>query len=368
MARVRISALVAIVGGLIAVAPAGAMPGDPPVTAVAPASGATVALDAAGNEVRYTCPEGYRISGEPPFATYGGRQDYGVDFATSPELGSDGRLLQSNVFDRAGPDYIQDNDLPDGQCRGYVRSGVPLVVYWQAWRLCLGCPGPGPYETAEVRWMSLTTVGSGAKVSARWPRRAYSGYPFHVSVETAAVGVASKVELQVRRGAGWRRFGSVGLAADAGSGPAVLGRGRQRVRAVVRVGAESVVSSVRRLRVVPARRWTTSSRQDGPWRKVGAATVRFRISGGGRIIRNGLFRQSLLCPTPGMTSPFTTMIADAPLPRARIAPDGSFAWAGTIEGHTTYVHGKVRGRRASGAVRLSLGSCTGGGSWKARRG
>lgn len=364
MATLRMTVIMAIVATFLVAAPAAAGPEDPPVTAVFPDNGATVALSGAGNEVRYTCPEAYRISGEPPFATYGGRKDYGVDFATSPALGSDGRLLQSNVFDRAGPDDIQDNDIPAGQCRGYVRSGIPRVAYWQAWRICIDCGG---YETSEVRSMRLTTTGAGLKVTARWPRRAYAGYPFHVSVASTGVGAGSTVELQARRGAGWRRFGSVLLGADAGTGPAALKAGRHRVRAVVRIGDESVVSPIRRLAVVRARRWTTSRRQDGGWRQAGGGTVRFRISGGGRIIKDGVFRQSLLCPTPGQTSPFTTLVADAFLPRTRIAPDGTFAWAGTIKGHAMYIHDKVRGKRAAGAVRMSLRTCTGGSKWNARQ-
>ena len=65
-------------------------------------------------------PEPYRSAGESPFITYGDRKDYGVDFATRPDLGSDGRLLQSNVVALSGPDAVQDNDIPAGQCRGFM--------------------------------------------------------------------------------------------------------------------------------------------------------------------------------------------------------------------------------------------------------
>ena len=157
------------------------------------------------------------------------------------------------------------------------------------------------------------------------------------------------------------------LSADAGTGPALLKPGRHQVRAVVRVGDEVVASPSRRLTVVRARGWTTSRRQDGAWRQAGGGTVRFRISGGGRIISKGVFRQSLLCPTPGMTSPFTTLVADAMLPRTRIAPDGTFAWAGAFKGHEMYIHGRVRGQRAGGAVRMSVRTCAGGSKWAARR-
>jgi hypothetical protein len=365
MRRARMTlGVTTMVALLVGAAPAAAAPGDPPVTAVFPDDGATVPINPDGIEVRYACPEPYIISGEPPFAVFGGRDDYGVDFASAPELGNDGRLLQSNVIDRYGDDPIQDNDIPIGQCRGWHTNEIaPRVVYWQAWRLCLKCPGG--YETSEVRSMRLTTAGSGLKVSARWPRRAYAGYPFHVDVTSSGIAAGTTVELQARRGARWRRFGRINLGADAGDGPALLGRGRHRVRAVVREGSEEIASATTTLKVRRAKGWTTSRRQDGEWRDGGV--TEFRVSGRGRVISGGRFQLSLLCPTPGMVNPFTTMIADAPLKRARIAPDGSFAWAGVIEDHVTYVHGRIRGDRASGRVRLSLGTCTGGGAWKARR-
>jgi hypothetical protein len=344
--------------------PAAAKPGDPPVVAVFPDNGAALPIDPEGVEVRYACPEPYISWGEPPFATYGGRKDYGVDFASAPDLGNNGRLLDSNVIDRAGNDPIQDNDIPIGQCRGWHTNGIaPGVVYWQAWRICIECPGG--YETSEVRSFRLTTAGSSLRVSAKWPRKAYAGYPFNVALSSSGIAAGTAVELQARRGGAWRRIGRINLGADAGDGPAVLGRGRHRVRAVVRAGGEEIASAAKTLRVRRARNWRTSARQDGTWRD--RKVTEFRVSGGGRLISGGRFQLSLLCPTPGMINPFTTMIADAPLSRARIAPDGSFAWAGVIDDHVTYVYGRIRGSRASGRARLSLGTCTGGAAWKARR-
>ena len=207
--------LVTVTAPLLAAPPSIAGPGDPPVTAVFPANGASVPLNPNGVEVRYTCPEAYIIAGEPPFATYGGRDDYGVDFASAPALGNNGRLLESNVIDRAGDDPIQDNDIPIGQCRGYLtRATGPGVVYWQAWRLCLACPGS--YETAEVRSMRLTTSGSGLRIAAKWPRTAYARYPFHVWVTSSGIRAGTTVELQARRGTRWRR--------EAGPSPASAAR------------------------------------------------------------------------------------------------------------------------------------------------
>jgi hypothetical protein len=141
--RLVLSALLAF-----ALLPAGAWaaPEDPPVGSVLPADGAVLPVNADGIEVRYTCPEPYRSAGESLFITYGDRADYGVDLATRPDLGSDGRQLQSNVVALSGPDEVQDNDIPAGQCRGFMADpdqkpqAKPGTYYWQAWRSCLSCP------------------------------------------------------------------------------------------------------------------------------------------------------------------------------------------------------------------------------------
>ena len=88
--------------------------------------------------------------------------------------------------------------------------------------------------------------------------------------------------------------------------------------------------------------------------------------GGGRTIRAGTFQLALLCPQAG-TNPFTTQIADAPLPRAKIAPDGSFVFAGVVSKHASFVHGRIQGRRAKGTASLSLGVCSGSAKFSAKR-
>ena len=61
------------------------------------------------------------------------------------------------------------------------------------------------------------------------------------------------------------------------------------------------------------------------------------------------------------------MLLQAPVPRARVAPDGTFAWAGTVSRHNVYAYGRIRGKSAQGRVQLGLGACTGSSSWKASR-
>ena len=198
--------LLVLVGLLLAAllpAPASAAPEDPPVESVLPADGAVLPVNEDGIEVRYTCPEPYRSAGESPFITFGDRKDYGVDFATRPDLGSDGRLLQSNVVALSGSDQVQDNDIPAGQCRGFMADPsnrpqvTPGTYYWQAWRSCLACPGVN--ETSAVRSFRLTAAGSGARLAVKPPAQAYRGYAFVASVTTKGIDTGADVALQLKR-------------------------------------------------------------------------------------------------------------------------------------------------------------------------
>ena len=63
------------------------LPGDPPVTAIAPASGAVLPVDPDGIPVVYGCPVYRSYDAGDGFVVYGGRPEYNVYFATSPALG-----------------------------------------------------------------------------------------------------------------------------------------------------------------------------------------------------------------------------------------------------------------------------------------
>ena len=367
--RLLIPVLAAV--ALLFPATASALPGDPPVEAVAPADGATLPVDANGIEVRYACPEPYHSTSEP-FAVYGARRDYGVWFSATPALGGDGRLLQSDLVAIAGPDELQDNDLPAGQCRAFMadRDNTPEITpgtyYWQAWRTCLECPGS--YETTAVRSFRLTAAGSGLGLTLEAPGSVFRGFPFAVTL--GGEGVTGDVALQVKGKGAWRGIGRTAAASAiaAVTLPRGLKPGRYRLRATARVGSETVTSGARRLRLRKAKGWSTSSKQDGAWSGTAdKLPVSFRVAGNGRTIRAGRFRITLLCPTPGQINPFTIQIADAPLTRARIAPDGSFVFAGTVRGHATFIHGRIRGDRATGWARLTLGPCTGSADFSASR-
>ena len=118
-----------------------------------------------------------------------------------------------------------------------------------------------------------------------------------------------------------------------------------------------MTSPVRRLRVRKAAGWKTSRRQDGRWKgKASGLPVAFRVSGGGRRSARG--RSSSRCSAAAGTNLFTTQIADAPLPRAKIAPDGSFVFAGVVSKHASFVHGRIQAaaRRARRASRSACAS------------
>ncbi len=365
-----------LAAALLVPAVASAGPGDPPVEAVLPADGAVSPVDPDGIEARYTCPAPYHVTSPDTFPTFGDRKDYGVWFANSPALGSDGRLLQANLVAIAGPDQVQDNDIPAGQCRAFMADAdnrpesTPGTYYWQAWRLCLDCPGE--YETSPVRSFRLTAAGSAARLAVAPPARIYRGFAFALPLTTDGIDSGADVAVQVKRGGSWKTFAATtanGRTAElAVKLPRSVKAGKARLRAIATLGNETLTSPERRIRVRRAKRWQTSGEQDGKWTgKAGGLPVEFRIAGRGRTIRAGRFQLALLCPTPGMVGQFTTQIADAPLPRAKIAPDGSFVFAGVVEGAASFVRGRIRGGSAKGTADMTLGPCTGSAAFTARR-
>jgi hypothetical protein len=244
---------------------------------------------------------------------------------------------------------------------------TPGTYYWQAWRTCLECPGG--YETTAVRSFRLTAAGSGVRLSLTPPARAYKGFPFVARL--TAEGLAGAVAIQVRGKGAWRTVGRLGAGTTgdlAVTLPRSLKPGRYRIRASAQAGTETVASPARRLRLRKAKGWSTSARQDGAWSgKAAGLPVSFTVSRRGRRVAAGRFQLTLLCPTPGMVGQFTTQIADAPLPRTRIAPDGSFVFAGTVRGHAAFVRGRIRGGSATGRAALTLGPCTGAADFRAAR-
>ena len=169
-------------------------------------------------------------------------------------------------------------------------QSTPGTYYWQAWRLCLACPGD--YETGPVRSFRLTAAGSAAKLAVKPPARAYRGFPFAVALTSTGLDASTDVAVQVKRKGAW---GTVGTAAATGrtadvaiSLPRRYRAGRYPMRATARVGSETLASGAKRLRVRKAKGWSTSDRTDGKWTgKAKGLPVSFRVSGGGRTIKAG---------------------------------------------------------------------------------
>ena len=348
-----------------------AMPGDPPITLLTPAADAVLPGGAAGIPVTYDCPDYRQVDLGDGFAFFGQWSDYGVRLATGPELGADGRLRQDQVV--AADTGHQPNTLPDEQCAGELATGradgpenTPGTYYWQASRLCGGCAGG--YEVSEVRRLAIR---ADAALSVRSAGAAFAGYPVAVPLRLAGVPDGASVTLQRRAGSRWTALGTGRASNERGEVIATLPAGVQSLRASVRLGTQTVTSPVRTLRVRPAAApRVTTGRDDGAW--TGASpSVRFRVTGGGRTITGFRASVTMVCPQvglPGGQGQVTTRAGFAVVSRARIAPDGRFIAAATSRGSAVLARGKVRGGRLAGGVAaLSVGTCTGSGSFTARR-
>ncbi|HEY8584855.1 MAG TPA: hypothetical protein VIL49_17980 [Capillimicrobium sp.] len=340
-------------------APASALPGDDPFGPVAPEDGAVLAPSADGIPVSFTCPVYRTFTAGEGFTLFGGPSDYGVSFATAPDLGSDGRLLETNVV--ALDEGHTSNAVPEGQCQSvFAASGSigerpqerPGTYFWQVWRLCTGCDGS--YETGPVRRL---TIRLAARPELRLPRRAFAGYPVALPVDVPGAPDGAEVTVQRRAGGAWRRAGAGSAFDEAAEAIVTLPRGEQTLRAVVASGADTVSGDERVLRVRAAKRWSTTRADDGAYS--GRSGVRLRVGGGGRTVESFEADVAMLCP--GLVAgQLTTQFGQSSVRRVRIAPDGTFIAAARLASDTsTLVRGRVRDGRATGTAQLSLGTCSG---------
>jgi hypothetical protein len=347
---------------------AAALPGDPPVVLIAPGNGAQVPANPDGILVRFTCPV-FRQFETETFTDYGDWTDYSLAFATKPDLGTDGRLLDSNVVAR-DIQPIPTNVGPD-QCIGEMEGDdifepgpqiTPGTYYWQASRLCTGCVGD--YESSPV-WRFSVRVELELGLTVQ--RRAFARYPFVAFVKARGVPNGSRVRVERRAKGGWRPETSTEVSGERGYVVLMLPRGRQRLRLTATVGTETATSPVRTVRIARARSWTTSGRDDGKYKgQAENKDVGLKVAGGGRKIRDFIANVSTFCvgPTPD-TNRF--LIGVAPVKRARIAPDGRFyALVRHSEKTTVELYGRVRRGRVKGTVRLTIGTCDGIADFSAR--
>ncbi len=353
-----------LVSAWLVAPPAQALPGDPPIEPLEPADGATLPV-ADVIPARFTCPVYRQFDYGGGFVQYGGADRYNLWISRTPDVDAYGKLAGQVGDDghlEAEPDRcvagLQPGDVASAQ-------DLPGAYYWQVARSCVGCPGG--YEVGAVRRLVLRTT---ARLSLRPPARVYGGFTFILPLRMSGVPDRTRVSVEYRSGDRWRSAGSAIALGERGDASVVLPAGRTRLRAIVRLGTETVASRPVALTVRRARRWRTSARDDGRYvmRPGGQRTQRLRVTRGGRELRGFEAEVPLLCPSvlPGL--PFTNETGYAAVGPIRIAPDGSFLGVATAKSTSIRVRGKLQDRRISaGQVELSVEHCSGSLKFTARR-
>ena len=350
--------LLAVALPLALASSAHAMPGDPPVVALAPADSAEVPANAAGIGVGFQCPD-YRIAVFGSLTQHGDYGDYGVRFSDSPDLGTDGRLATNPYGNDAGASLEPDRtctaklDTFDTAASPEIAGGR---VYWQAYRPCTSCTPQ--YETGGVRSFVVRPSVTGR---LRAPKRVYGGYPAVFTVESAAKLSGADVVLQRRAGGRWRTVARRPFQVDRTELVASLPAGRHRLRALAVTGATQFQLAARTLAVVRPGRRLTSTRDDGRYRARSGPALAFSVSGGGIRLRSFEASVSVFCvgPTPADNR---IQIASAALDSVRIAPDGSLTGFLQTKGQrpaTITVTGTLRKRRFTGEVSMAFSTCAG---------
>jgi hypothetical protein len=329
-----------------------ALPGDPPITQLAPADGAQV--PAAAVSVDFTCPEYRKFAGS--VTLYGDYTDYEAIFATKPDLGNDGRLLAANVVDRTIP--MKSNTGAD-RCASGMDMGVkPGTFYWQAARQCDGCASG--YETSAVRRF---VVHADLHLGLTVPKRAYRGYPLLATVHAGGVPDGGKVTVQRRAGHKWKKVASTSVSHERGSVVLKLPNGTVRLR----LKAVGGVSHARVVKVVTARNWTTTHDVGSYRGKAEGAKLTTKVAAGGRELRDFDTEVTMFCVGPTIADNHF-MIGVAPVKRAKIAPDGRF-YARSKHRSNTVIEliGRVHNGRVKGSVELTVGTCDGTADFNVKR-
>ena len=350
-------------------AAASALPGDPPIEALAPADGAR--LPAAAITVSFACPTYRQDSyGDPndPITSRGDASDYDVRFATTPTLDETGRLRDGEV----GSGRVADNG--DGTCAGTLDpNGAPKDptrvggrIYWQASRSCVGCTPQA--EGGPVRSFTAIAKITGSLVL---PRRLYAGYLGVFTLKSRAELNGADVELQRRVGSRWRTLDSQSFRTDDTELVVKLPAGSQKLRAVVRTEVGSTTVATRSLRVRRAGRRGTSRRDDGRYavRKAPkSSTLAFTVDRKGARLRG--FKASVTTFCIGPTSADNRIaISFARLGSVKVAPDGSVVALLRTKGKRSreLLTGRLRRGRFVGRIDVQLSVCSGARSFTAVR-
>ncbi len=358
MLRAVVAVLVMALGE---VAAATALPGDPASEPLVPAEGATVAavqsLDE-GIEVQYSCPL-YRTFDSDTGANLGDWSDYDVRFARSAAdlagrfVDSDPARATNAAKDRCASVYATQAHPP--------AQSLPGTVYWQVFRSC-SCDGG--YETGRVRSFVIRAGTPRLRVVVQ--SRAYAGYPIAIGLQAAGVPNGSAAVLERASGKGHKTLFVGKVSAAKAEAIATLPVGRARLRLACPRGTQTDVSPVATVRVRTAAGWQTSGRDDGNYRSA-KGDVTFSVTGRGRTIRR--FNANLTAFCVGATIADNRLIAAvAPVPRAKVAPDGRFLLVYKPSSTTITLRGQLHGRRVTdGKVEISFSTCQGSATFSARR-
>lgn len=323
----------------------------------------------------YTCGLYTKFEAAPGFATYGDCADYSADLSTSPQLGSDGRL-RSDLSTQGG--FRLDNTTPAGQKRALLYThpdGFPRVrpgrYYWQAWR-----PVAGGYETSAVQSFTIKATVTGFSVSV--PAKQYARYPITFSVRAGGVADGTPVVVERRSGSSWVPVRTLNLRPPTmqkgrGAPVGVLPLRTKAVRVSVQQGSDRSASAPAAVRVLAAKKWSTT--RDGGRYAGGprGQNQRLRIAAGGRELLGFSATISTSCVGPSTLpgQPIQTTVLDgvAPVSRAKISPDGRFYAVRRYAKDKTAVvlQGRVSGKRVTGRVDLEIGACSGGRTFSLRR-
>lgn len=357
------SALAASLFVLLAPAVASALPGDPPVEALAPADGASVRAGSGGITVAYTCPAYTSdVYGDPANPTVDRRDasDYQVTFSDRSDPSADG-LLAGHGFPSA---TFGAQPEGDGTCTSTLPDDyVPLAtkygrVYWQASRSCLACMPQ--HETGPVRSF---VVRLSVSATLTVPKRLYAGYLGAFSLRSTASLADARVVLERRSGGHWSKVTDEPYHSDATKLFGKLPAGRHTVRAVIRTGSSSFTVATKTLTVRREARRSTSRGDDGTYRAAKPAknsTLRFTVAGGGRLLKGFKASVTTFCvgPTP---SDNRLYVVFALLNTVRIAPDGTVVGVlRSSRGGREILTGRLSHGHLTGAsIDVSLSTCNG---------
>ena len=362
-----------------------ALPGDPPITPVGPADGATVNAVEEGLKVTYTCPA-YRTGEEveeeeveneeeeieviersiPIFETSEG---YGVIFSTGSALGKDGRLVSAG-FGEAGeaeaeavkgtPNCTSELELPTSPNPAVLYQGK---VFWQAFRECEECALG--FEVGPVR--SFVVVPYIEEAEITYENHVYGRFLTKVSFFASSGLKGAKVALQRWTGTEW-----ITLAEEPGSEAGEnsffikLGAGHRLLRPVV-VGTGVVLPLEEKAKVVrrPNARPRVSV-ADGEWTYALKSEreefpLTFRVTNEGTILRNLRASVEAICkPASGQK---VTIEATSSVKSVPITPNGSvvahFLTTGATPTTVTLTGNFFNGRFSGLLTSSFLGNCAG---------